>query len=665
MTALHLAAGFGHPRIVRLLLDENEIDINAHDEDGRTALSMALRGRRTDAVKQLLARDDLDLEAAALAIDDALNQVAEYEDNDLLDFLLARECTSRPGRTPLSWAAENGYIEVLRLLLMREDADANLKDADCRTPLSRAAEKGHAEVVDVLLRHGADANLADGDGMTPLWRAVENVHKQVVRRLAPVDTVTLLLLTQEGNQAAISLLLQFKPRFNQTNSHGQTALHLAALLGHYGIARDLMLQGVEANSKDNYGMMPLQLAINKGHVHIIRELLKHKAYAKEILAKEWRRAYCKQRNAIILLSEATDGGQYLDFPATFLAEELTMASSTIKSRLYLLTDDLNSSIWSDVPISTFVQEREPNKLQITSRTVDSNICDIFISLRLSFDRYLCDQSPCADDNKISRVMWRIIQPKTLGSRWTPIVYLSTLPYGWIPDDDLHLFRQFSYHLKEQWLKLCHQFEDHLSRRRLQQLESKGTNPETIDLLAKDAQRLANLRNILADQICEAEEFIKDYCLRFHANQNPHDLLGLLKGDIELGISKRIKNLDRTVRDLLNIEFAWITIHETRISTKLGQNVMLLTYVSIFYLPLGFCAALWAIPNITDNSTRTPFILTATVVSLVTLLITFNMEKIATIMQRGYQYCRDYIAEEWGSIASKFKQKKGKQYPSLP
>lgn len=37
------------------------------------------------------------------------------------------------------------------------------------------------------------------------------------------------------------------------------------------------------------------------------------------------------------------------------------------------------------------------------------------------------------------------------------------------------------------------------------------------------------------------------------------------------------------------EFAWASINETRISTRLGQNVMLLTYVSIFYLPLGFCA----------------------------------------------------------------------------
>ena len=38
--------------------------------------------------------------------------------------------------------------------------------------------------------------------------------------------------------------------------------------------------------------------------------------------------------------------------------------------------------------------------------------------------------------------------------------------------------------------------------------------------------------------------------------------------------------------------------ESRSSTRLGMNVQLLTSVSIFYLPLAFCAALWAIPNIT-------------------------------------------------------------------
>lgn len=139
------------------------------------------------------------------------------------------------------------------------------------------------------------------------------------------------------------------------------------------------------------------------------------------------------------------------------------------------------------------------------------------------------------------------------------------------------------------------------------MEFKGKNPEMIDFLAKYAQNLAKLRTILVEQTSAAETFIRDYCLHYNANHIPKSLLELLKNDIELGITKRIADLDQTVRDLLSIvsatlylisenflfikiqEFAWITIHETRVSTKLGQNVMLLTYVSIFYLPLGFCA----------------------------------------------------------------------------
>jgi hypothetical protein len=88
-------------------------------------------------------------------------------------------------------------------------------------------------------------------------------------------------------------------------------------------------------------------------------------------------------------------------------------------------------------------------------------------------------------------------------------------------------------------------------------------------------------------------------------RTPKDIQQVI-GKFERRISDRIDELDQTVRDLLQIvstltipanyisahsvqEFAWVLMSETRISTRLGQNVMLLTYVSIFYLPLAFCA----------------------------------------------------------------------------
>jgi hypothetical protein len=125
-------------------------------------------------------------------------------------------------------------------------------------------------------------------------------------------------------------------------------------------------------------------------------------------------------------------------------------------------------------------------------------------------------------------------------------------------------------------------------------------------LAKDAQKWAELRDILQGQVREIKKFVTDYCQRYNANQIPKDL-ELVTDGFELDVNNRIRQLDQTVTDLLQIvsimnhslekfirahhlqEFAWASITETRISTRLGQNVMLLTYVSIFYLPLAFCA----------------------------------------------------------------------------
>lgn len=87
-------------------------------------------------------------------------------------------------------------------------------------------------------------------------------------------------------------------------------------------------------------------------------------------------------------------------------------------------------------------------------------------------------------------------------------------------------------------------------------------------------------------------------------------------------------LVQTLRDGL---FDASALIESRLSTRLGQNVQLLTYISIFYLPLGFCAALWAVPSIDDSKTRIPFVITTSLICLITFVVVFNLNNIANAL----------------------------------
>src|SRR4051812_22415159 len=69
----------------------------------------------------------------------------KYAVHRLLEKGFAVDSKDDWGRTPLSVAAENGHLEVVRLLLSRDDVEADSEDKSGRTPLSRAAAEGHED----------------------------------------------------------------------------------------------------------------------------------------------------------------------------------------------------------------------------------------------------------------------------------------------------------------------------------------------------------------------------------------------------------------------------------------------------------------------------------------------------------------------------------------
>ncbi|KAK4233010.1 hypothetical protein C8A03DRAFT_19825 [Achaetomium macrosporum] len=384
-------------------------------------------------------------------------------------------------------------------------------------------------------------------------------------------------------------------------------------------------------------MTALRLAIQEKNRDLIGTLLEYKAYAKDIPAKDWLNAYEKEATDIVLLSEGSDEVVRVCFPT---ADELSQASAETERRLFVFEDD---SLWPRVPITNSIERLKPNTL-LTSlpKETDGHSIDVSFSLSIPVEQYPTSKHFSIPDGRKCRIAWKIIRPThSRNDPWRPIVYFSMLPNGWIPHDGIDFFKQFIVYLKERWLELCRQAEEHLTQSRLDQLRSEGKSPELMHRLAKDAQTWAELRDTLQGQVCEADKFFTSYCQRYNANRIPNDL-ELLIDRFESDVSDRIRGLDQTVKDLLQIEFAWASITETRISTRLGQNFMLLTYVSIFYLPLAFCAALWAIPDIAESSTRNPFIITSTIVGLITLFVAFNLENITRSIGKVYHGWREKL-----------------------
>ena len=101
---------------------------------------------------------------------------------DIVRFLIdAAKNKSPEGTAPLHVAAQNGHIEIVRLLI-QHGADKNMTDQHEATPLFKAAANGHIEIVRCLVQHGTGKNKSSDEGATPLktWQPLKAMVKLLI-----------------------------------------------------------------------------------------------------------------------------------------------------------------------------------------------------------------------------------------------------------------------------------------------------------------------------------------------------------------------------------------------------------------------------------------------------------------------------------------------------
>ena len=168
-------------------------DVNTKDEEGLTALHLAARQGRKDAVELLLA-NGANINARLIGWPGwtPLHEAATANHKEVAELLItkgadtnancARAGGGRFGGTPLHEAVFEGHRDMAELLISK-GADINAKQSGGLTPLDVAAFVGHKDVVELLIVRGADVNIRDRGGRTALRWAKHGRHKEIVELL--------------------------------------------------------------------------------------------------------------------------------------------------------------------------------------------------------------------------------------------------------------------------------------------------------------------------------------------------------------------------------------------------------------------------------------------------------------------------------------------------
>ncbi|XP_048734216.1 putative ankyrin repeat protein RF_0381 isoform X2 [Ostrea edulis] len=226
------------------------------------------------------------------------------------------------GYVPLHIACLHSNIEVIKLLL-KQQADVNMKDSTNRTPLHYATSANRPDVVNICIENGSDVNCQTSSGKTALMLAVQEKNVEIVRALLtagadvtltdvkkgtaleisllsggkrekaeivrallqagsdpntenPCKCTPLIIATSLGQLDVINLLLDSGANINHEDNRGKTAFHMSCehtRSTQKNTSRLLISRGADVNHKDGSGKSPLDLAVQYNKIGTVVFLL--------------------------------------------------------------------------------------------------------------------------------------------------------------------------------------------------------------------------------------------------------------------------------------------------------------------------------------------------------------------------------------------------------
>jgi len=273
-TMLMAAARAGNPEVVRILLDAGAERDARDPEFAQTALHLAARAGHAGAAQVLLAAGSDVMARTRVGAAPPFRRIGGTQGKGVEKSPARGARPAIPGgKTPLHFAARDGHLEVVRVLL---DAGAAIDDRDPNdiTPLLLAASNDRVAVAKYLITRGADIQAIDWYGRTPLYAAIDVRNRDSPDPAAGSGTDT------AGNLELIRVLLEMGARPDTrirempvVRSHvlplgslswvdftGETPFIRAALAGDVEVMRLLLAHGADASIATQQGTTALAAA---------------------------------------------------------------------------------------------------------------------------------------------------------------------------------------------------------------------------------------------------------------------------------------------------------------------------------------------------------------------------------------------------------------------
>jgi ankyrin repeat protein len=253
--------------------------------------------------------------------------------------------------SPLAFAAERGYEQLLKLFLARDKVDPNSKDISGLTPLSRAAQAGRDQFVKLILQHkDVDIDAQCSNGQTALSHAANGGHDDVLKLLCGSDAdvnvrdekglTPLMYAAKAGHESIVEYLVDHeKVDISSQSDSGFTALTYAVLNGHESVVEQLLPKmGTGVNLKGaTHGLTPLVLALKEKYWRIACLILDHPDVDIRICDKHGRKALSYASDKVALESQYVLAGE--SQARGHMQEAIELLESVVKVQIEVLPPD--------------------------------------------------------------------------------------------------------------------------------------------------------------------------------------------------------------------------------------------------------------------------------------------------------------------------------------